>query len=210
MLPGRGAAAWHDGGAGERALLPPGDTCSDEEKALSFQLLGAAVAVGEVGVAAVDDDVARREERHHLGDEGIDDLASLDHQHDLAGCLEVLAELLDGLGADELLAGAPPVDERVDLGGGPVEDRHREAPALDVEHQVLPHDRQADQPDVRRHDSAISYASDSLLPRGVPFAPSLRLIPPGEKQQSQRERRADPSLLALSLTPDAAADRACA
>ena len=47
------------------------------------QLGLAALGVPEVGVAAVDDDVARVEQRRQLGQHGVDRDAGFDHQDDL-------------------------------------------------------------------------------------------------------------------------------
>lgn len=83
-------------------LLTAGDAGADEEKALGLELLGAAVGVGEVGVAAVDDDVALLEVGLDKLDEVVDSWAGLDEEDDLSGALEDLAELLDGVHADNV------------------------------------------------------------------------------------------------------------
>ena len=51
---------------------------------LRGQLRLAALGVPEIGVAAVDDDVARVEQRRQLGEHGVDRDAGFDHQDDLA------------------------------------------------------------------------------------------------------------------------------
>ena len=60
---GLGRAAGHDARPVQRALLAAGDAGADEVQALLAQRLLAAAGVGEVRVAAVDDDVARLEQR---------------------------------------------------------------------------------------------------------------------------------------------------
>ena len=97
-------ATGHERRAVARALLAARDARADEEETLSLELLGAAVRVGEVRVAAVDNDVALLEVRLELGDEVVDGRAGLDEEDDLAGALELLAELLDRVGADDRLA----------------------------------------------------------------------------------------------------------
>ena len=103
---------------------------------------------GIVRVAAVDEDVARLQQRDELVDELVDRRAGLDHHHDLARPLERGDQLLERVAADELLALAAAVDELVDLGGGAVEDGDGVAAALHVEDEVLAHHGQADQADV--------------------------------------------------------------
>ena len=149
--PGLRRAARHDGRAEQRALLAAGDAGADVEEALVLDVLAAPDRVREVAVAAVDDDVARLEVREDLLDEVVDGLAGLDEHHHLAGALEVRAELLDAVAADELLARAAARDELVHLLDGAVVHRHGEALALHVEDEVLAHHRQSDQSDVCFH-----------------------------------------------------------
>src|SRR5207237_7726274 len=98
--------------------------------------------------AAVDEDVAAFEERGDLVDDVVDGLAGLDHHHDLAGPLEAGDEVLEVGGADEPLALAAAVDERLDLLGVAVEHGAGEPAALHVEDEVLAHDGEADETDV--------------------------------------------------------------
>ena len=55
-----------------------------------------------MGVTTIDDDVARLEVRNELLDESVNGRPSLDEEDDLAGTLELGAELLDRPGADDL------------------------------------------------------------------------------------------------------------
>ena len=103
--PGLLVTTGHDGGAVAGTLLTTRDTGSDESDALLGEVLGAAVCVGVVGVATVDDDVAL------LGasleeelDEVVDGLTGHDEHHHAAGLLELGDELLDGVGANNGLA----------------------------------------------------------------------------------------------------------
>ena len=101
-----------------------------------------------MGVAAVDEDVAGLEQGGQLVEDRVDRAAGLDHDHDLARALERGDQILDVLTADQVLPHAAPTDEFVDLGGGPVEDRHGVAVALHVQDEVFPHHGQADQANV--------------------------------------------------------------
>ena len=148
VRPGVGVAPGHDRRPLQRPFLAPGDPRADEEDPLLLQGTGAPGGVGVVGVAAVDQDVARLEQGDQLVDHRIDGGAGLDHDHDLARPLERADQLGDGVAADDLLPLPSAVDEVVDLGRGPVEDRDRVAVALHVQHEVLAHHGQADQADV--------------------------------------------------------------
>jgi hypothetical protein len=98
---GRGATG-HDGWAVAGTLLTTGDTGADEEEALGLELLRAADRVRVVRVATVNDDVTLLKVRLELADEVVDGRAGLDEEDDLARRLELLAELLDRVGADDL------------------------------------------------------------------------------------------------------------
>ena len=54
------------------AFLAPGNAGADELKPFRLQLLRAASRVGEMRIAAVDQDVARREQAHQLVDHLVD------------------------------------------------------------------------------------------------------------------------------------------
>ncbi len=150
MRPRGRIAAGHDRGAEARAFFAAGDAGADEEDAFLGQVLGAAVGVGEEGVAAVDDDVARFKIRQHVVDHLVDSVAGLDHQHDAARALEQADELFDGVRADDLGALGFVGQEVVHFGDGAVEDGHLEAVVVHVEDEVLSHDGEADQADVTR------------------------------------------------------------
>ena len=101
VRPGGLVATGHQRGAVAGTLLTTGDTAADEADALGSQLFSAAIAVGKVGVATVDDDVALIEVRQQTGDEVVDGLTSHDKEHDTTGTLQLGAELLDGVGAND-------------------------------------------------------------------------------------------------------------
>ena len=72
VRPGVGVAAGHDRRALQGPLLAAGDAGADEKQPLGLQVAGAAGRVGVVRVAAVDQDVARLEQRDQLVDHVID------------------------------------------------------------------------------------------------------------------------------------------
>ena len=78
-------------------------------------------------VSTIDDDVSLFEERYERLNEIIDGFTSLDEKDDLARSLELLAEILDGLGSDDVGALGLVLHEVVDLADGSVEGDNGEA-----------------------------------------------------------------------------------
>ena len=101
-----------------------------------------------MGVAAVDDDVSLVKERNQALDEIIHRLAGLDHQEYLAGCLEGLDEVFEGMGAVEVPALPAACHETVDFFNRPVEYAHMEALAFHVQSKVLAHYGETHESDV--------------------------------------------------------------
>ena len=110
-LPGFLGAAGHEGRAVERAFLAAGHAAADEVKTASANLLLAADGVLEVGVATVDDDVARFHGVGELVDHRVGRGARLNHDDRGARTLERGDELFDGLRGHELAFVAVLVDE---------------------------------------------------------------------------------------------------
>lgn len=94
----------HEGRPVAGTLLTTRDTAADEADALLAEVLGAAVAVGEVGVTTVDDDITLLQEREERLDEVIDGLAGHDEEHNATGALELGAEFLNGVSTDDRFA----------------------------------------------------------------------------------------------------------
>ncbi len=121
-------------------------------KPFGLQLLLAALGVHEVGVAAVDDDVARFEVRLDLVDRPVDGVARLDEQNHLARTFERLDELFGRVRADELPALSRSM-KVVNASGSSrlaaVLDGDGVAVAFDVARQILAHHGQADHADLR-------------------------------------------------------------
>lgn len=102
--PGVLVTTGHEGGAVPGTLFATRDTAADEADALLAEVLSAAVAVGEVGVTTVDDDITLLKEGEERLDEVIDGLAGHDEKHNATGTLELGAELLNGVSTDDGLA----------------------------------------------------------------------------------------------------------
>ena len=66
-------------------------------------------------VAAVDDDVAGRQVRHHQLNEGVHHVARFDHELDAARLRQVRHQLLDGVAADDGFALGAPLEKLVHL-----------------------------------------------------------------------------------------------
>ena len=134
----------------------------------SASILGAANGVGEVAVAAVDDDVALVEQGQERLDHHVHRLAGLDHDHDAAGRLELGHEFLRSVGAEDGLALGAAREEVVHLGGGAVVDAHRVPVIGHVEHEVFTHHGEADQSDVclRHKRCVLSVEFAGLSNRG--------------------------------------------
>ena len=101
-----------------------------------------------MGIAAVDQDVSRLEQRDQLVDHLINGSAGLHHDHDLAGLLQQRDQLLHRMSADDRLALGPAGQEGVNLRGRAVEHGDGETVAGHVQDQVLAHHGQANQSDV--------------------------------------------------------------
>lgn len=135
--PGSLITTGHERRAVAGTLLTTRDTGTNEVDTLCGKVVCPAVAVGEVGVTAINDDVALLEEGEESLDPVIDGLAGLDEEHDAAGRLELGDELLGGLGTNDRLALGLVGKEVVDLGNGTVEGADGEAMVGHVEDQVL-------------------------------------------------------------------------
>ena len=150
--PGGRIATRHEGRPETGAFFATGDAGADEAQALGLELAFAADGVRPEGVAAVDDDVARLEDRGELVDDGVGGAAGLDEDDGLAGLLQGGREVLHGGAAGQLARGLRVfLHELVGLGGRAVVDRDREAVVGDVEGEVLAHDGQTDETNVGLH-----------------------------------------------------------
>ena len=161
--PGLLAAAGHHARSEPGAFLPAGHAGADVEQPLRLDIAGPPLGVAEVGIAAVDDDVARLENLDQLLDHAVgggglgiesggwggDRVARLDHQHHLARPGQRVGQLLERMRADDLAAlDVCPVDEIVHLARGPVVDGNGETVVLHVQNEILAHHGQAHQADI--------------------------------------------------------------
>ncbi len=129
---------------------PPETPVPIKRKPFELEIAGTADRVLVVGVAAVDDDVARLQVWDQQFDEVINRRAGLDHQHHPTRTLQQARQLLDRVGADDVRA-LRLIDEKlVYLGHGAVVDGHDEAVVVHIENQVLAHHGEADEADVGR------------------------------------------------------------
>ena len=143
VLVGLCGTAGHHGGAPESALFAAGDANAYEVQALFSQGVLATDGVGEVGVTAVNNDVALIEHGGELLDHCVDGCARLDHNQDAAGRLEGVDEFLQGLGADEVAVCAVLSQQCVGLLYGTVVQCHGVAVTCQVAGEVCAHDSKA-------------------------------------------------------------------
>ena len=116
-----------------------------------------------MGVPAVNDQVSLFKVGQDHFDEAVHNISRLYHQHDLPGTFQPGYKLLHGVGTvDGVPAFGRTFQEIVYLAYGPIENRHLESLVVHVEDEVLSHNRQADEADIRfffRHnDSLYSYS----------------------------------------------------
>ena len=130
------------------ALLAAGHARAHVQKPLRLDVGGPPLGLAEVGVAAVDEHVARGEQGEELFDEFIDRRSRLDHEHDLARRGQAGDDFFQRVAADEVLAFAAAGQQVVHFARRAIEDSHGEAAAFDVQGQVFAHHGQADHGDV--------------------------------------------------------------
>ena len=107
--------------------------------------LAAALRIGEERVAAVDDQVARFEQRHELVDDRVHGRTRLDHDHRLARALERAHELLHRLRRYDAFAGCPLEEANFSVTAVVRLKTATENPfALHVEDEVFAHDGESD------------------------------------------------------------------
>jgi hypothetical protein len=137
VRPGLLVTTRHERGTVSGTLLTTGNTGSDESDALSGQVPGATVGVGEVRVTTINDDVALLQEGQQLLNPVIDSLTGLDEQHDTARGLELADKLLDAVSANNGRALGFVFQESVDLGDSSVESANGEAVVGHVHDEIL-------------------------------------------------------------------------
>ena len=102
-----------------------------------------------VRVAPIDEQVPFLQKRGDLIHHGIHSRARLHHHQDPAGTLELADEVLEIRCSLNIPSLATSIEEFLRLGVGAVVDDAREAVALGIEDEVLPHHAETDQTEVR-------------------------------------------------------------
>lgn len=100
--PGSIGSTGHEGRTVSGTLLTTRDTGTDKEETLGLELVGSSDRVGVVRVTTINDDVTLLEVWLELSDKVIDSLTGLDEEDDSPWGLELGAELLDGVGTDNV------------------------------------------------------------------------------------------------------------
>ena len=137
-----------------RAGLAARHPHADKADALRLHRGLAPLRVAKERIATVDHHVAARKQRHQLREHLVHRLAGLHHQEDAARRHERGRELLERPRTDPLPGRAVPFDERMHLPLGASPERNGIAVILDIEREVLAHDRKTDDAylrQLRRH-----------------------------------------------------------
>ena len=149
MRPRGMGPAGHDRGPEASPLLAAGNAGPDVEQAVRFDMGRPADRIAVIRVAAVDDDIARLQKRDQLFDETVHRRSGLDQHHHATRALEHADQFAQRMGAPDRGALGALGQELVDPGNRAVENRHPDPVVVHVQHEVLPHDRQPDQADIR-------------------------------------------------------------
>lgn len=97
IWPGLLVSTGHQRRTVSSTLLTAGDTGTDEADTLGSQVFCSAVGIGEMGVAAVNNDVALLAVGKEGLDEVVDWLTGHDQEHHTTGFLELADEFLNGI-----------------------------------------------------------------------------------------------------------------
>jgi hypothetical protein len=141
-------AAGHERWAEARAFFSAGDAHAEEVQALGAPFGLAALGVLEKGISAVDDDVAGRENRGEFLQHLVDRIAGFDHHEDAARRFESGGKILERFGADDFAVGVLR-DKAVNPIGLEIPDGDFTAMIFDIECEVLPHDSEANNSELR-------------------------------------------------------------
>ena len=139
----------HDGRAVARAFFSARYANAGVKKALGLQLQRPPARIIIIGIAAVNDDVARFEMGQELFDDNVHGAARLHHKHDPARPLEGSGQILETIGANDIPVLRLALDKARHLFGGAVVDPNRETVIVHVQDKVLAHYSQPDQSNIR-------------------------------------------------------------
>ena len=153
-------AARHHARAVQRPLLAAGHAHADEADAGVLQRGEAAVGVGVLRVAAVDQDVARLEVRQKLVDHVVDRLARLHHDDDGARLGDRRDEIRQRLRREEAALAAVLAHELVGAFAMAIVERHAKAFSRRVAGEIGAHHGEAEHADICkiRHAFTSSFA----------------------------------------------------
>ena len=154
-------SAGHDARSFECALFTAGNAGPDEAITACFEIRMPTIGVAEVAVAAVDDDVALRQQRLELIDHRVHRRTGFDHNHHPPRRFETAHEFFQRVITLDAVD-SPRVNfvgwfifqathEFISRGGGPIVNPHGEAVIGHVQDKVLAHDGQTDQTDIVLH-----------------------------------------------------------
>ena len=115
------------------------------------KFIGAPVRVGEMRVAAVDEDVSGIALRAQMLDDAVDRTSGGHHDQDTPRPFQRMHERVWRVHADDLGALGGPVDERFGLAGIEVVAGDRKSVALDVPRQISTHHAEPDDADLCSH-----------------------------------------------------------
>src|SRR6266581_3607509 len=131
------------------AFFATGHTHAKKVQVLGARVVLTALRVFEKRVAAVDHDIARSQKRHELAQHLVYRFAGLDHHEHAPRSRQRVHEIVQGLCADNL-AGAVLLDKPVHPFRFQIPHGHALAVIFDVERQVLAHDAEANNAELRR------------------------------------------------------------
>jgi len=144
-LPG---AAGHDAGAAAGALLAARDPHTQEMDPLPGQHLLPQGGVGEMRIAAVDEDVRRPAQGQQFAERRVHGRPCRHEDHDDTGGFQQGHALLRGSRPADRVSRRAPAIEVPDAGGDPVVPHRRVAVISHVQQQVQPHHSQSDHADI--------------------------------------------------------------
>lgn len=170
------AAARHDAGPVQRALLAARDACADEVDTALAKLLLTTSGVLEVGVAAVDDDIALVQQRGEFLDDRIRRITRLHHDDQAARPFQGRYELFGRVRGHEAPFVAELLDQSVRLRCRAVVHRDRVAVAGEVARQVAAHHREPGDADLR---SAAHLSAPAMCRRWWRTGPREAAARPG-------------------------------
>ena len=160
-------AARHDSRAAAGPRFPTGNPHAVEVDAVFPATVVAAARIAEIGIAAVDDDVPRIEERQQLVEHAVHGSAGHDHEHDLARPLQGSQEIFQLEVARNLFM-RPFLEELFRQVRRIVVNRNVIAVVGHVQGQVTAHDGHADDANIVKCHSNRSFSLEIIISADMP------------------------------------------